>query len=169
MFSYIIERQGIYCDNMSKGDTLRHEVWWRYEVVSGILLPYRHVNVMAFKVKDFRGVNNIGRLVQGDCDDLKGLRHEYWVIVYHSDSDWHVIELIAEVIDSYLGCVGAHLVETYGGDLDLRLILECRLSQRHSVNNLHQIIAAIRIKKGRYQDIRLLIEMYYDRVIWCLR
>ena len=118
MFSYIIERQGIDCDNMSKGDTLRHEVWWRYVVVIGILLPYRHVNVMVFEVKDFRGVINIGRLVQRDCDDVKGLIHEYRVIVYHSDSDWHVILLIAKVIESDLGSVGAHLVEAYGGDLD---------------------------------------------------
>ena len=73
---------------------------------------------MALKVKDFRGEININRLVQEDCDDFKGLRPEYWVIVYHSDSDWHVIELIAEVIESDLGCVGAHLVEAYGVDLD---------------------------------------------------
>ena len=92
---------------------------------------------MAFEVKDFRGVINIGRLVQGHCDDVKGLRPEFWVIVYHSDSDWHVIELIAEVIESDLGSVGAHLVEAYGGDLDSRLIWECRLSQRHSVKNFH--------------------------------
>jgi hypothetical protein len=81
MYSYIIERQGIDCENMSKGDTLRHEVLWRYEVSSGILLPNRHVNVMAFGVKYFRGVINIGRLVQGDCDDVKRVRPEYWVIV----------------------------------------------------------------------------------------
>jgi hypothetical protein len=92
MYSYIIERQGIDCDNMSKGGTLRHEVLWRYEVASAILLPCRHVNVMAFGVKDFRGVINIGRLVQGYSDDVKRLRPEYWVIVYHSDSDWRVIE-----------------------------------------------------------------------------
>ena len=60
---------------------MRHKVLWRYEVVSGILLPYSHLNVMAFEVIDFRGVINIGRLVQGDCDDVKGLRPEFWVIV----------------------------------------------------------------------------------------
>ena len=66
---------------------------------------------MAFEVKDFRGVINIGRLVQGHCDDVKGLRPEFWVIVYHSDSDWHVIEFTAEVVESYICSVIAHLIE----------------------------------------------------------
>jgi hypothetical protein len=58
---------------------------------------------MALEVKDFRGEINISLLVQGDCDDIKRLRPEYWMIVYHSDSDRHVTELIAEVIESDIG------------------------------------------------------------------
>jgi hypothetical protein len=50
-------------------------------------------------------------MVQEDCDDIKGLRPEYWVIVYHSDSDWYVTEGTAEIVDSDLCSVGAHLVE----------------------------------------------------------
>ena len=111
MLSYIIERQGIYCDNMPHVDTLRHKVLWSYEVATGILLPYRHVNLMVLKVKDLRGEINISRMVQEDCDDIKGLRPEYWVIVYHSDSDWYVTEGTAEIVHSDLCSVGAHLVE----------------------------------------------------------
>jgi hypothetical protein len=102
VLSYISEREGIYCDNMPHVDALRHEVLWSYEVTIGIFFPCRHVNLVALKVKDFRGEINISRLVQEDCDDVKGLRPEYWVIIYHSDSDWHVIEGTAEVVESDL-------------------------------------------------------------------
>jgi hypothetical protein len=50
-------------------------------------------------------------MVQEDCDDVKGLRDEYWVIVYHSNSDWYVTEGTAEIVDSDLCNVGSHLVE----------------------------------------------------------
>jgi hypothetical protein len=111
MFSNIIERKGIDCEELPQRATLRHEVWWSNEVASGILLPYCHNNVIALEVKDFRSEINISLLVHGDGDDVKRLRPEYWVIIYHSDSDRHVIELISEVIESDLRCVGAHLVE----------------------------------------------------------
>lgn len=66
---------------------------------------------MVLKVKDIRGEINISRMVQEDCDDVKGLRDEYWVIVYYSNSDWYVTEGTAEIVDSYLCYVGSHLVE----------------------------------------------------------
>ena len=66
---------------------------------------------MALEVKDFLGVINISRLVQGNCDDVKGLIPESWAIVYYTDREWHVIEGTAEVIESDPGCAGAHLVE----------------------------------------------------------
>ncbi len=74
-------------------------------------MPCRHLNDIALEVKNLCGVINITRLVQGNSDDVKGFRPKYWVIVYHSDRDWHVIEDIAEVIESDVGCAGAHLVE----------------------------------------------------------
>jgi hypothetical protein len=111
MYSYISEREGIDCDNMPKRRNLRHEVLWRYEGATGILLPWRHVNVMALEVKDFWGVIYISRLVQGNRDDVKGLRPECWAIVDYSDGEWHVIDGTAEIIESDPGCAGAHLVE----------------------------------------------------------
>jgi len=53
LLSYIIERHGIDCDNMSHGDALRHEVLWIYDIACGILLLHRQVNFMALVVKDF--------------------------------------------------------------------------------------------------------------------
>ena len=53
----------------------------------------------------------MSRLVQGNCDDVKGFIPEHWKIVQHSDLDRHVIVGNAQVIDSDIGLVDAHLVE----------------------------------------------------------
>jgi hypothetical protein len=66
---------------------------------------------MALEVKYLCGVINISRMIQGNCDDVKGFRPECWAIIFHSDCDWHVIEGIPEIIEPDLGHVGAHLVE----------------------------------------------------------
>ena len=103
MFSYVSEIQGINCDYMPLGDTLRDEVLWSCKSATGILFPCRQVNVITLEVKDFCGVINISRLVQGNSDDVKGLRPECWAIIYDSDRDWHVVEGVSEIREPDIG------------------------------------------------------------------